>query len=137
MRARVHSNRVARTRLDAVAAEDAPKLVDHEFHGVTLVTSSLVPLGVLPGVDEDALRGARRGTAQARDAPRAPVVALSEPVHPAKAVRVRALLLGVADGADAFVEALGHGVGSLGAKHLSRVAEEVLHRHADAARDLG
>ena len=107
------------------------------FTGIALVAAPLVALRVLAGLDEDALRRARRGAAQARDAAHAPVVARRQAVDAAEALGVRALLLGVRDRRDAVVEALEHRVRALAAHHLARVVEEVLHRDADAAEDLG
>src|SRR6202041_1722319 len=121
---------------DAVAAEDAPELVDDELHGEALVTSSRVPLGVLTGLDEDALCGARGGAAEACHAARVVrLFAERQAVHSAEALGIRPLLLRIADRADARVEPLGHGVGTLPAEHLLRVLEEVLHRHGEPLPD--
>src|SRR5580692_6120075 len=64
----VHADGVAGAGLDAVAAEDAAQLVDDEAHGKALVAAALVAGLVLARLDEDALGGARRGAAEARDA---------------------------------------------------------------------
>ena len=45
------------------------------FTGIALVAAALVALGVLAGLDVDALRRARRRAAEARDAARRSVVA--------------------------------------------------------------
>src|SRR5215469_6716486 len=91
----VHPDGVARARLDAVAAEDAPQLVDDELDRIALVPAALVAHGILAGLDEDALGRARRGAAEARDAADAPVVARRQAVDAAEALGVRALLLRV------------------------------------------
>src|ERR1700722_20232507 len=80
----VHANGIAGACLDAVAAEDAPQLVDDELHGVALVAAPSIPLRVLAGLDEDALRRARRGATETGDATRALVFTFREPVHTAE-----------------------------------------------------
>src|SRR4030065_1519891 len=52
----VHPDRVARARLHALPAEDAPEHVDVEPHGVLLD----LRVGGRPAEDRDALGGARR-----------------------------------------------------------------------------
>src|SRR5580692_5865175 len=95
MLARIHPDGVARARLDAVAAEDASELVDDELHGIPLVPSTRITGRVLARVDEDALGGARRRTAQARHAAHTPVLARRKSMNAAKSLGIRALLLGV------------------------------------------
>src|SRR3990172_8972123 len=73
----VHPDRVARARLHAQAAEDAPEHVDVEPHRVLLD----LRVGGLPRDDRDAHRGARRGAAEARHAPGGPVGPLHQPVQ--------------------------------------------------------
>src|ERR1019366_10453749 len=121
----------------AIAAEDAPELVDDERDRVALVASSLVPLGVLAGVDVDALSRACGGAAEAGDAAHAPVGPSGQAVDAAEALGGRALLLRVRDGRDAVVVPVQHRVGALAAHDLARVLEEVAHRDAHAPEDLG
>src|SRR5689334_19067494 len=60
----VHANRVARAGFDAVPAEDAAQLVDHEALREALVAAAGIALGVLAGFDVDALRRARGRAAE-------------------------------------------------------------------------
>src|SRR5690606_6157149 len=69
-------------------------------------------------------------------ATRRTVVAVGEPVHPAKSLGVRALLLGIRDGVDAFFDRLQHRIVALPEHHFFRVLEEVGHRDPETFRDL-
>src|SRR5258708_14739289 len=133
----VHSDGVARTSLDAVSAENAAQLVHHELYGEALVASPRVARRVLARLDVNALRGPRRGAAQARNAPHAGVLARRQPMNSAEALRVRALLLRIRNRGDTVVEALQNRVRALTAHHLARILENVLHRDADTAKYLG
>src|SRR5262249_8843706 len=103
---RVHADGVDRAGLDAVAAEDAAQLVDHERLGEALVAAARVALGVLARLDGDALGRAGRGAAEAGDAAGRAVLAEREPMDAAEAIRVGALLLRVVDGGDALLQRL-------------------------------
>src|SRR5690606_23082059 len=116
---------VARARLDAEATEDAAELVDHELDRVALGAAALVALGVFARLDIDALRGARGRAAEARDAARAPVIADGEAMHAAEALRVRTLLLRVADRGDPVLPTLRDRVRAGPTDHVARVLEEV------------
>jgi hypothetical protein len=62
---------------------------------------------------------------------------LREPVHAAKARRVRALLLGIRDAVDAVFDSLQHRIVALTEGHLFRVLKEMLHGDREALGDLG
>src|SRR4030095_5749236 len=98
----VHANRVARTGFNAVPAKNTPQLVDDEALGKTLVSAPRVARWILPGFDIDALSWAYRGTAQAGDTARRVILAMRQPMHASKTLRVGPALLGVADGVDSF-----------------------------------
>src|SRR5512145_3268108 len=114
----VHPDRVARARLDAQTAEDAPEHVDVEPHRVLLDRR----VGRLPRDDRDALRRARRGATVARYAAGAPVRALHPPVPPAKPGGHPPPDLGVLDRLDPLL--------------ADDVGEEVPHRDAQPLHDL-
>ena len=110
----VHADGVAGARLDAVAAEDAAQLVDHErARGSARSRGAGRPRGYSAGVDVDALRGARREQHRQATQRGEPSSRMREAVHAAEALRVGALLLGVADGLDALLERLEHRIGAL------------------------
>src|SRR5688572_18738545 len=101
MDAGIHADGIARTSLDAEAAEDAAQLVDHETLGEALVATLGVTFGILAGFDVDALRRARGRTAQTSHAARRAVVAMGQAVQPAKARRIGPALLGITQRVDA------------------------------------
>src|SRR5690242_296501 len=133
----IHADRVAGAGFDAEAAEDAAQLVDDEALREALVAAARIAFGVLAGFDVDALRGARRRAAEARDATRGAVVAVREAVHAPKAGRIGPPLLGVRHGVDALLDRFGRGVVALAEDHLLRVLEEVAHRDAETTSDFG
>src|ERR1700722_1212888 len=124
MLAGVHADGIARTRLDAVPTKDAAKLVDHEADRIAFVPVTLVPLGILAGVDVDALRGARGRATQAGHAPHAPVGTGRQTVNSPETVGIRPFLLRIRDGRDAFVVTVENGVGTAAPHHVAGVVEE-------------
>jgi hypothetical protein len=135
--ARVHSDRIHGTRLDAEAAKNAAQLVNHEALWEALVAASWIPFWVLTGFDVNALRRTRRGAAQASNATRRAVFALREAVYAAEARGVRALLLRIRDAVDAVFDGLRYRIIALAEHHFFRVLKEVLHRDPEAFGDLG
>src|SRR5580698_3058689 len=88
----IHSDRVTRTRLDAVAAEDAAKLVNDEPHGVPLVATALVSGRIFASVYENALSRTRGRTTEAGHAAHAAVLARREPMNATKTLGIRPFL---------------------------------------------
>src|SRR5659263_337734 len=114
----VHPDRVARARLHAHPAEDAPEHVDVEPDRVLLDAR----VGRLPRHDRDALRRARRRAAVARHAPRGPVLPLHQPMPPPEPWRHLPPHLGVLDRLDPLL--------------ADDVGKEVPHRHPEPLHDL-
>lgn len=133
---RVHSDCVARARFNAVATENAAQFINHEAHRVLFVAAARIAFGIFASFDEDALRRARGGTAEARDASRIATGTRREAVNPTEARGVRALLFGVGDRGDAVRKAVENRVGALTFEHVTRVREEVFHRNAEAAENF-
>src|ERR1041384_2751685 len=62
---------------------------------------------------------------------------MREPVHAAKALRIRAPLLGVRNRVDAVADAFDDGIVALPENHFFRVAKEMAHRDPEAANGFG
>src|SRR5512135_2836647 len=114
----VHPDRVARARLHAHPAEDAPKHIDVEPDRVLLDGR----IGRLARHDRDALRRASRRAAVARHAPRGPVLPLHQPMLPPEPGRHLPPYLGVLDRLDPLL--------------ADDVGKEVSDRHPEPLHDL-
>src|SRR3954447_25027393 len=100
MHSGIHTNGVAGARFDAIAAENAAQLVDHEALRKALIAAPRITFRIFAGFDVNTLRGTRRRAAQARDATRRAVFAVREPMQAAEARRIGAALLRIGERVD-------------------------------------
>src|SRR5713226_3201900 len=91
MHACIHSDRIARTGLDAKAAIDAAQSVDFVADGILLNRI----IRILAGLDVDALGRAGRGAEEAGRALNRPVLLQSEPMASPKSLRIGKSLIGI------------------------------------------
>src|SRR5690554_5073548 len=126
MKPGVHADRIYRTRLDAIATENAAKLVDDENLRIALVTVARIVRLVFGRLDMNALRGADGAAAEASHASGRTILTLSQAVHAAKTLRIFAPLLGIQNRGG-----LGLVFGSEG------VFDEALKRHREAGCHRG